>query len=956
MAHDLLTYIKDLKKRDYGEYRSLPFWSWNGSLEKEELLRQTEWMAKQGFGGFFMHARGGLTTEYLGKEWFECIGACVKKAEELGMRGWAYDENGWPSGFAGGKLLKDPGNCDHFLTYSCGEFDGAAFVSYRAEGEGLVRSYEPGEGEYLNIYDHVSVSSADVLNERTVKKFIDITHEEYKKSLSSETFEKLGGFFTDEPQYYRWAHPYTPELVRYFRENYGEDLFAGLGLMFTEKEGYRAFRYKYWKAMQSLMLESFSKQVYKWCENNGVKLTGHYIEETSLEFQMLCCAGIMPFYEYESIPGVDKLGRSVENPISAKQVSSVACQLGKNKVLTESFACCGWDTTPLELKKITDSQFVNGVNILCEHLVPYSEQGQRKREYPPHFGEINPWVNADFAGFNNYVKHAGYFIGESKEIVSVALFCPVRSMYFDYKRENFEKTVYPPDVTYRELAEELSARRIPYHILDETILARHGSAENGRLNVGACSYDTVIFPAVYTMDKSTKTLLDEFYAGGGKMLFTAGLPEYLEGEPYKYDYQSNVTFEDTEAAQPFRVSGGENVRVTLREMDGHRFFFAVNLGDTAQTVQFTGEGLSGFYAVDPETLDYKKVSSAVDLYAGESVLLFSAEGNKEYEPKPKEFALKGGFDVVERSDNFFTLDTLSYSIDGVNYSRPENYGHAFNELLEMHYKGGLYIKYAFNVRRLPEKISLLAEDMNTEYCEINGQRLKLERLTGKDKDLYSAFIAPYLKKGENEIVFKINFFEKDEVYYALFGENVTEGLVNCLVYDTMLEACFLKGDFGVYSEKGFTPGREKNVLMSEGGFYIDKPSSRIEKDAVSEGYPFFAGTVTLEKKFTDKEAAGAILDLSGRVHLAEVYINGHRAEKSYFIHKADISKFIVPGINTVRVKIFTGNRNLLGPHHFKDMEEPMHIGPPAFDFIGTFKNGESPVERKNYSFVRFGLF
>ena len=57
-----------------------------------------------GIGGFFMHARGGLQTEYMGKEWFENVGACIDEAKKKGMHAWAYDENGWPSGFGGGKV------------------------------------------------------------------------------------------------------------------------------------------------------------------------------------------------------------------------------------------------------------------------------------------------------------------------------------------------------------------------------------------------------------------------------------------------------------------------------------------------------------------------------------------------------------------------------------------------------------------------------------------------------------------------------------------------------------------------------------------------------------------------------------------------------------------------------------------------------------------------------------
>ena len=53
--------------------QSLPFWSWNDKLEQKKLIKQIERMCDCGFGGFFMHARSGLKTEYLSKEWFDCV-------------------------------------------------------------------------------------------------------------------------------------------------------------------------------------------------------------------------------------------------------------------------------------------------------------------------------------------------------------------------------------------------------------------------------------------------------------------------------------------------------------------------------------------------------------------------------------------------------------------------------------------------------------------------------------------------------------------------------------------------------------------------------------------------------------------------------------------------------------------------------------------------------------------
>ena len=71
--HPLIQELKNVPAK----YASVPFWSWNDKLSPEELRRQIRDMKEKGFGGFFMHARGGLMTEYLSDEWFECIEASV---------------------------------------------------------------------------------------------------------------------------------------------------------------------------------------------------------------------------------------------------------------------------------------------------------------------------------------------------------------------------------------------------------------------------------------------------------------------------------------------------------------------------------------------------------------------------------------------------------------------------------------------------------------------------------------------------------------------------------------------------------------------------------------------------------------------------------------------------------------------------------------------------------------
>ena len=74
-------------------YRSAPFWAWNDRLEEGELARQIDGMQEQGMGGFFIHSREGLETEYLSEEWMQAVGTAVKRAAGQRMEAWIYDED-----------------------------------------------------------------------------------------------------------------------------------------------------------------------------------------------------------------------------------------------------------------------------------------------------------------------------------------------------------------------------------------------------------------------------------------------------------------------------------------------------------------------------------------------------------------------------------------------------------------------------------------------------------------------------------------------------------------------------------------------------------------------------------------------------------------------------------------------------------------------------------------------
>jgi len=935
----------------YADYLPIPFWSWNDELDPQELRRQIRWMKDSGIGGFFMHARGGLKTGYLSEDWMECVEACCEEAREQGMDAWAYDENGWPSGFCGGKLLEEEENRDMYITHETGAYDARADVSYLLGEEKLIRvcqGQDTAEGQYLNVYLHRSVSTADILDPDVVDKFIASTHEQYKAYFGEDFAKKIKGFFTDEPQYYRDGSPYTTMVQKYFKEQYGEDIMDGLGLLFVEKEGYRTFRYRYWLAMQTLMVQNFGKKIYDWCEENGVQLTGHYVEENGLMFQLMCCAGIMPLYEYMHLPGIDWLGKSLDPEISPRQLNSVVHQLGKKQMMTETFACCGWDISPAELRRIAGIQYVCGVNKMCHHLVPYSEHGQRKRDYPAHYHPVNPWVKEHFKEFNEYFAKLGAMLGEGEEPVNVAMLHPIRSEYFDYKRENFDWVKLPKlDMDLRKACRELSSRGIAYHFLDETLMERHGHVDGSSIGCGVCNYQYLVLPAMYTMGANTEKMLRQFVENGGKILLLDEKPGYLEGEPWDYSYlNSNCTLEEIMQAQPFRVKDTDNdLYYGYRILEGKPFLYVQNYSQKVHTQTFCfGEEIRSFTALDLLTMNTYKLPLTVTLPENGALILFPSEEEAPAERKLSvcEFAFENA--DIQFEHNFLTLDKVRYSKDGENYSEPLLRNKLFSQLLSERYEGKLWLKYDFEIQVVPKKLTLLAEKAGGQEFYVNGKSMEFYKAYEDEPTLWMADISGLVREGWNEYEVVLTWHQTEETYYALFGEGVTESLKNCIAYDSEIEDVYLAGHFGVYSHFDYEEYDSETVCGYD--FYIGEAPVKAS-EPTTEGLPFFRGELKMSQKVI-LEDANTLLRVKGRYQTARVYVNGKYAGELFFEHQIDISEYAVQGENLIEIAFTIGNRNVLGPFHYAEAENG--VGPHCFEAFDLPDSAQGHTRYKLYRF------
>ncbi|MDC7232771.1 MAG: glycosyl hydrolase [Spirochaetales bacterium] len=589
-----MTTIKDLILRlnsSEPAYRSAPFWAWNDSLAPDRLTEQMDGMREQGIRGFFIHSREGLETEYLSQEWMDCAEKVTDHAGKTEMEVWIYDEDTWPSGSAGGSVsASDPeqytaaGLTIELLSLHEEQVlpalkktlvsDHRIIAIYSAEvAKDLteIRSFdliplpieEPlpaPEGKVLIFRLERSASSewyngsapSDNLNPKAVRQFLNTTHEAYAGRLSQHFGSVIKGFFTDEPNicdfFARFTNglawlPWSSDFPRIFKEKRGYSVLEILPLLFFDTEGSEKARYDYWLTMTELFVSSYTKQIYDWCSDKDLMLTGHMLYENDLGYGVRCNGAVMPHYRYMHAPGIDLLGDQRQEYLTVKQCTSVANQFRRERVVSEMYGCTGWDFSFAGQKRLGDWQFIMGVTQRCQHLALYSISGCRKRDYPPAFNYQSTWWKYSQL-LEEYFQRLGACTTTGTVFRDILMIHPVGSfwmksgstlnedlskvyMNMGWLDKHFQKLNREGDY-YNKLTEQLLRHHYDFDFGDELIMKEVSRVRGRRIQVGEHSYSQVIVPPLETLMESTAELLLQFLDAGGQVCWMTPLPSRLD--------------------------------------------------------------------------------------------------------------------------------------------------------------------------------------------------------------------------------------------------------------------------------------------------------------------------------------------------------------------------------------------------------------------------------------------
>ncbi len=1001
--------IAESLKNPPSQYRPVPFWSWNDKLEQKELDRQIRLMKEAGLGGFFMHARGGLQTEYASPEWFNLVSGCVGTAEKLDMNAWAYDENGWPSGFGNGAVNGLGLSCQQkYLRFS--KMESPEKIQHPVAFYDRAGKLLPdAAGAVSAAYFDVNPYYVDTLDGDVTRKFIEAVYQKYYDILPPERRSAMRGFFTDEPQISRNGIPWSFKLEAEYRKEWGAELLNDIpGLFSGAFPNAKQIRFRFWKTVGRMFSANFMKPIYDWCSAHGWALTGHLVLEDTYLFQITTNGTAMPHYRYFTIPGMDALGRWFTHLFTPMQVASVAAQTGKKQILSETFACCGWGVTFADLKWLAQWQMVHGINLICQHLEGYSLRGIRKRDYPASLFAHQPWWKF-YRLFNDPVSRMGMLLAEGEIRTDVLLVHGISTahMLFEFttpdlwaKNEYREINLYSD--AFEALSKTLDCAHIPHHYGDETLMEELGSVEGKSLRIGKQSYSVVILPKLANLSAKQFEMLKKFAESGGILLGRTNdldrtfCIDGVEADPaplFKkvrfFDSDEALAVETAKHAETLSIVEADTYRQAgkinaacrrFHDFDGKPavLYWYVN---TERFEKVDAEAIvkaGGVERFNPETglcepVYYEKDMNGICRVphafepAGDFALIA-----REFDVKPaspevgfeKRLEFPHVFELAGCTGNLLTIDRCTCIADGRKLFENEYVLSVQDALLAFERPVDTVLEYEFTADQDYEAgspLSLLAE--HPERCEIEVNGHAVSNVSSGfvfDPAFERIEIGKFIKTGKNVIRLKTRFSQTEQTYAGIRASKLFEGERNKLSFHSEVEAVYLYGKFGVRTDPAKFRELPNNAVRYSGTFSLSKqPETVNPADTLGGGFPFFAGTMTLSGTVRVENPDVSCGISFGKVfaHAVEVRVNGRSIG---ILTRPDYTLKIPAGVlrkgeNKLEIALTGSLRNMLGVFHLEE-GEALGVGPASFYRTkGVFLSQDNPRWDSNFCFLKFGF-
>lgn len=981
------------------EYSTGPLWVWNDLISEDQIRSTMSDLAAQDVKQVWVHPRPGLMTPYLSADWFRLWDIALQEAERLDMNVWIYDENSYPSGFAGGFVpeampeSRALGMDRRKLTLPAeiAEPVLAVFSTDPAHPEDLTESYRLGalpEGEYNVIVETLTPTSpwyggtffVDLIRPGVTQKFLEITMDAYKEHIGGQFGKRVPGVFTDEP--HLASAPglhWTPDLPEQFQKRWGYDLRAQWLSLWEPVGDWRRVRHDYYQTLLELFIDRWAKPYFEYCDANKLEFTGHYWEHGWPETRT--APDNMAMYAWHQRPAIDTLFNQYDegphaqfgNVRAVLELCSAANQSGWRRTLCEAYGGSGWDVRFEDLKRIGDWLLVLGVNTVNEHLSQITNRGARKADYPPSFSYHAPW-------FENYHVMARYFtrlsaaMSHGEQINEILLLEPTSTAWM-YQGD--KETLAVLGDSFQGLVTTLAKAQIEFDLGSEDIIARQGAAKDKRFVVGQRAYSTVIIPHLMeNMNEATVLLLKEFLVQGGTILCTADAPPArVDGQESgeaaalaalpgwkTLPAESLVSALDSRMDSGFRVTRTEDDPGILyhhrRQFEDGDLVLLVNTSidhATAGAISARAKGVEvwdveggGPAQVYPFAQSNGGLTTSFSIPPCGSLLLFFADTeskstvlaeNTQWRPIPG----KEENTIRRDSLNVLTLDYVDITAGGETQQDLYFY-QAAERVFRAHGMDQNPWDHAVQLRdQLISKTFPADSGFEAAYhFEIKGEVPAELYFVLERADLYM------ITCNGQPVGLTPGAWWLDRSFHKMDIQQLAKTGVNDLVIRAQpftmfheLEPAYLLGAFALESvEKGFAISGE--VPLDYGPWK-------------AQGLPLYGDTVSYTQRFVlagDPGGASFKVQLpEWRGSVAKVTVNG--GEAGFIWHapwECPVTTGLRPGENEITVTVYGTPKNPLGPHH----------GDPPLGFAGpgSFRKGPipGPPPGAQYHTLDYGLF
>ena len=610
----------ELFKSPTSEYRGAPFWSWNTRLREETILTQIRQFQEMGFGGYHIHSRIGLADTYLGGRFMKMVKLSVEEGKRRNLFTWLYDEDRWPSGYAGGLVTQNPEYRARYLRVTPGaDKNGGRLIArydILLDGDGRLKGYKRlKDGEkasndewsaYLDLRERTpwfnNQGYANLLDKRAAEAFVGITHERYKKIVGKDFGGAVPAIFTDEPQFTAQTTlpfakdktdvilSWTDDLPETFQAAYHADLLASLPEVIWNLPGDAPsyIRYAYHDHISERFASAFADTCGEWCRENRLLLTGHLMREPKLSTQTPIIGEAMRPYRAFGLPGIDMLCDAREYT-TAKQAQSVSHQSGCPGVLSELYGVTNWDFDFRGHKLQGDWQAALGVTTRVPHLNWMTMEGEAKRDYPAPIGYQSPWYRG-YSYIEDHFARVNTAMTRGRAHVRVGVIHPIESFWLQWgPNDQTGEARRQMDADFENVTRWLLFGQIDFDFIAESLLPAQCPQGGAPLAVGRMRYDAVVVPNAATLRATTVERLEAFAGEGGKLIFLGRTPALIDARRNaridalvaKSTRVENARNELLSALSAFRSveirndSGerAQNLLYQMREDGGNRWLF-----------------------------------------------------------------------------------------------------------------------------------------------------------------------------------------------------------------------------------------------------------------------------------------------------------------------------------------------------------------------------------------------